>query len=770
MSSVLPAAPKRARSPKLPLSGAGQALAPASAHANLNAVANAAAASFAALTAKLDYLDAADTEQVRRAYRFADEAHLGQVRHSGEPYITHPIAVAAQCAEWKLDAQALMAALLHDAIEDCGVTKAELIERFGAPVAELVDGLTKLDKLQFHTREENQAESFRKMLLAMARDVRVILIKLADRTHNMRTLGDVAKEKWQRIAAETLDIYAPIAHRLGLNQTYRELQDLSFRHLQPWRYSILTKAVTKARNRRRDLIQKVQREVESLFLHAGMAVRIAGREKTLHSIYRKMDDKRLSFAQVTDIYGFRVITPTVTDCYTALGLLHQLYKPVPSKFKDHIAIPKLNGYQSLHTTLVGPSGVNVEFQMRTDAMNVVAESGVAAHWLYKASEPGSAAANRLGTKWLQSLLDIQDETRDAAEFWDHVKIDLFPDAIYVFTPKSRILALPSGATVLDFAYAIHSNVGDRAVSARINGAPVTLRAELKNGDVIEVVTDDLSAPSPQWLSFVRTGRARSKIRHHLKTLAQVESQGLGETLLVQALRSEGLNRLPDDDETNHALWERLLRFTGNRSRADLLTDIGLGKRIAGIVAKRLVGLLAEQGTRPDALLISRERFTTNESTGQGVVFLDGSENASVSYARCCRPIPGDTIMGYLGRGEGLVVHATECAVAKRLLYKDSERFINVEWADEPVRAFEASVVVTVNNGKGVLARVAAAFATAEADITHVDMGDEAAQETHDLRFVVAVRDRNHLDAVLQAVNRIASVQRALRVRPANSAA
>src|SRR5205085_4747767 len=381
------------------------------------AAANAAAASFAALTARLDYLDPAEVDQVRKAYRFADEAHLGQMRASGEPYITHPIAVAAQCAEWKLDVQALMAALLHDAIEDCGVTKPELIERFGAPVAELVDGLTKLDKLQFNTREESQAESFRKMLLAMARDVRVILIKLADRTHNMRTLEDVPREKWARISSETLDIYAPIAHRLGLNATYRELQELAFRYLQPWRHAILSKAVSKARSRRRDLIQKVQKEVEADLHAAGVKVEIAGREKTLYSIYRKMEDKHLSFAQVTDIYGFRVIVPTVLDCYKALGVLHQMYKPVPGKFKDHIAIPKVNGYQSLHTTVVGPSGVNVEFQMRTHPMHVVAESGVAAHWLYKASDLQPDSTDRLGTKWLQSLLDIQYETRDAAEFW-----------------------------------------------------------------------------------------------------------------------------------------------------------------------------------------------------------------------------------------------------------------------------------------------------------------------------------------------------------------
>ncbi len=472
------------------------------------AAANAAAASFASLTENLDYLDAASIEQVRQAYKFADKAHLGQLRSSGEPYITHPIAVAAQCATWKLDAQALMAALLHDAMEDCGVTKADLLERFGPQVAELVDGLTKLDKLQFNTREENQAESFRKMLLAMARDVRVILIKLADRTHNMRTLSDMPRTKWGRIASETLEIYAPIAHRLGLNQTYRELQDLSFRHLHPWRYATLSKAVNKARNRRRDLIQKVQAEVDAAFARIGMKARLAGREKTLYAIYQKMDTKHLSFAQVTDIYGFRVIVSSVTDCYTALGVLHQLYKPVPGRFKDHIAIAKLNGYQSLHTTLVGPSGVNIEFQMRTEEMHVVAEAGVAAHWLYKAENAEGGTAERLGTKWLQSLLDIQNETRDAAEFWDHVKVDLFPDAVYVFTPKSQIMALPRGATVVDFAYAIHSNVGDRATAAKINNEQVPLRTELKNGDVVEIITAPVSTPNPAWLGFVRTGRAR----------------------------------------------------------------------------------------------------------------------------------------------------------------------------------------------------------------------------------------------------------------------
>jgi GTP pyrophosphokinase len=719
--------------------------------------------SFAGLSAKLDYLSASDVEQVRQAYRFADEAHLGQLRGSGAPYITHPIAVAAQCANWKLDAPALMAALLHDAMEDCGVTKVELIERFGSPVAELVDGLTKLDKLSFTTREENQAESFRKMLLAMARDVRVILIKLADRTHNMRTMGDMPRAKWGRIAQETLDIYSPIAHRLGLNEIYRELQELSFRYLLPWRHAVLSKAVAKARSRRRDLLQKVQREVEATFAAHGMLVRISGREKALYAIYRKMHDKHLSFAQVTDVYGFRVLVPEVTDCYTALGLLHQLYKPVPGKFKDHIASAKVNGYQSLHTTLVGPAGINVEFQMRTEPMHLVAESGVAAHWLYKVNKPQDSAQERLGAQWLQSLLDIQDETRDAAEFWDHVKVDLFPDAVYVFTPKSHIMALPRGATVIDFAYAVHSNVGDHVTSAQINGETVPLRTELRNGDVIAVETDPTSTPNPAWLGFVRTGRARSKIRHYLKTRAQSESQDLGEKLLAQALRAEGFTQLPALDATHRHSWAKLLHFTGSKNRNELMTDIGLGKRVASIVAKRLVGLLADLGERPDPLLISRERFTAHETLSQGAVVVDGSDNASVQYGSCCHPLPGDNIVGYLGRGEGLLVHTAECHVAQRLKHKDSERFIAVEWSDEPVRSFESSIVVTVLNGKGVLASVASAITTAQADIKLVSMSDEVSgQQATDLRFLIAVQDVTHLDSVLGALQRLPSVSSARR--------
>ena len=727
------------------------------------AAVNAAAASFATLIKGLDYLNPEQIELIRKAYRFADQAHLGQKRSSGEPYITHPIAVATQCAEWKLDTQALMAALLHDCMEDCGVSKLDLVETFGSPVAELVDGLTKLDKLQFTTREEGQAESFRKMLLAMARDVRVILIKLADRSHNMRTMSDMPRSKWARISGETIEIYAPIANRLGLNQTYRELQDLSFRYLRPWRQQVLEKAVTRARNRRKDLMKKVQVEVEQLFEKAGLPVKIFGREKTLFSIYKKMLSKHLSFAQVTDIYGMRLILPGITDCYTALGLLHQLYKPVPGKFKDHIAISKVNGYQSLHTTLVGPSGINIEFQMRTEAMHVVAEKGVAAHWLYKSEDPHSENAERLGAQWLQSLLDIQHETLDAPEVWDHVKVDLFPDAVYVFTPKSKIMALPRGAPVVDFAYAVHSKVGDRTQGVRINGEMAPLKTELKNGDVVEIITSAEPNPNPAWLSFVRTGRARSKIRHYLKTMAQKESLDLGDKLLTQSLRAEGIEKHPNDVAITPNIWEKILRFTGNKNKEELV-DIGLGKRVASIVAKRLTSLLAETGEKPNALLISQERFASTETLSQGDVIVDGSENASVQYARCCHPVPMDPISGYLGHGEGLVIHQSSCAVAQRLKHKDSERFIYVEWSDEPVRMFDAPLTVTVKNAPGVLAKVANAISMAEADITHVNMAEEViAMDTIDLKFTIAVRDLNHIESVLKSLRRTSCVTNAKRI-------
>jgi GTP diphosphokinase / guanosine-3',5'-bis(diphosphate) 3'-diphosphatase len=729
------------------------------------AASDAAAASFATLTHKLEYLDAADIKRVRDAYRFADEAHLGQFRVSGEPYITHPIAVAGLCAEWKLDAQAIMAALMHDAMEDCGISKAELIERFGAPVADLVDGLTKLDKLQFSTREESQAESFRKMLLAMARDVRVILIKLADRLHNMRTMDAMAAAKRTRIAGETLEIYAPIAHRLGLNQTYRELQELSFQHLRPWRQAALSKAVQKARGYRRDIVERIQHEVEKGFAQAKLPVQVFGREKTLFSIYSKMREKHLTFAQVNDIFGFRIVVATLAECYMAMGVLHQLFKPLPGRFKDYIAIPKANGYQSLHTTLVSPLGTAVEFQIRTEQMHAVAEKGIAAHWLYKTGGAQVQDAQRLGAMWLQSLIDIQDETHDANEFLEHIKIDLFPDAVYVFTPKSKILALPRGATPVDFAYAIHTDVGDHTVAAKVNGEPVALRTELRSGDVVEIIGTPGARPNPAWLNFVRTGRARSKIRHYLKNMEQEESQDLGEKMLAQALRAEGL-KLPGAEAADAALWQQLTRWSGNKTREDLFTDIGLGRKIATIVAKHMARLMAEHGTRPDALTLTMGRYASDDTApSQGLVLIDGSEGASVQLAPCCRPIPGDAIVGYLGRGEGLVVHTAECSVGKRLFERDSEHWMGVDWAEQPVRAFETAVTLLVRNGKGVLAQVAQAVSEAEADITHIDMGDEPAAETTELQLLLSVRDRLHLADVMRTLKRSSMVLRVARVKP-----
>ncbi len=725
---------------------------------------------FAALTSKLSYLSKAEHRQVREAYKFADEAHLGQFRADGQAYITHPIAVAGLVADWKLDVQAVMAALMHDAMEDCGVTKAELIQRFGAPTAELVDGLTKLDKLHFSTREETQAESFRKMLLAMARDVRVILVKLADRLHNMRTLSAMAPDKRSRIARETLDIYAPIAHRLGLNQIYRELQDLSFAQLYPWRHAALSKALARARGTRRDIVERVQAEVEKAFASARLKVQVYGREKTVYSIFRKMREKHQPFSSVNDLFGFRIVVPQIADCYAALGVLHQLYKPVPGRFKDYIAIPKANGYQSLHTTLVSPLGTPVEFQIRTEPMHAVAESGIAAHWMYKTR--GSAAraddAQRLGATVLQSLIDIQDDTRDAAEFLEHVKIDLYPEAVYVFTPKSQILSLPRGATPVDFAYAIHSDVGDHCVAATVNGEAVALRTELKSGDVVSITTAPGARPNPAWLNFVRTGRARAKIRHHLKTMEHEESRALGERLLAQSLRGEGLLMPSADpnDETAAQIWQQLTRWSGNRNRSELMVDIGVGRKIASIVAKRLAHLMAERGgDRPDAVTLSMRHFGADtDAVPQGHVVIDGSEAASIQLAACCHPIPGDDIVGYLGRGEGLTVHTADCSVAKRLFERDRERWLPVEWAEQPVRPFDAVVSVLVRNGKGVLARVAGAVSATETDITHIDMGNERAGETTELKLTLAVRDRQHLADALRTLRRAPAVLRVARVK------
>ncbi|HJV88369.1 MAG TPA: bifunctional (p)ppGpp synthetase/guanosine-3',5'-bis(diphosphate) 3'-pyrophosphohydrolase [Noviherbaspirillum sp.] len=699
-----------------------------------------------------EYLSPSDMKKVKEAYRFSDERHLGQIRKSGEPYISHPIAVAEICADWKLDAQAIMAALLHDVMEDTAVKKDELIERFGAQVATLVDGLSKLDKIEFQSQIEAQAENFRKMLLAMARDVRVILVKLADRLHNMRTLGFMIPEKKRRIARETMEVYVPIAHRLGLNNIYRELQDLSFAHLYPLRYRTLSKAVKAARGNRREVVSKIMESVKNTLAATGIPAQVYGREKTLYGIYRKMRNKHLSFSQVLDVYGFRIVVDSFANCYVALGTLHALYKPMPGKFKDYIAIPKLNGYQSLHTTLIGPYGTPVEFQIRTQEMHRVAEAGVAAHWLYKDEEASLTDLQQRTHAWLQSLLDIQKQTGDSAEFLEHVKVDLFPDSVYVFTPKSTIIALPRGATVLDFAYTIHTDIGDQAIAARINHEQAALRTELRNGDIVEIITAPSSRPSPNWLTFVRTGKARSAIRHHLRTINLAESTELGKRLLAQALAALQIDPvLPD------SVLEKLQNESSAKSLDELYADIGVGKRMATLVARHIRGMMESDPALSLPPVIESSRKLDP-------VAINGNEGVSVQLAACCQPIPGDGIIGQLRRDQGIIVHAIDCDVAKRQHAKEPDRWIELVWDKELTRRFDCRIKVLVANEKGVLARVAAEIGESDANITYVGMDDDREALMKLLRFTVQVEDRIHLARLMRNVRRIRGVARILRER------
>ncbi|SHI21417.1 RelA/SpoT family protein [Pollutimonas bauzanensis] len=710
-------------------------------------------ASLAPLTKVIShYLSPKDVERVKEAYRFSDQAHLGQFRASGEPYISHPIAVTEICAGWKLDADSLMAALLHDVIEDQGVTKQELAEKFGADVSEIVDGLSKLDRLEFATKAEQQAESFRKMLLAMARDVRVILIKLADRLHNMRTLGAVSPEKRRRIARETLDIYTPIAHRLGLNALFRELQDLCFQAIHPNRYQVLYKAMMAARGNRREVLGKISDAVRVALPAAGIEAEVSGREKSLYSIYAKMTEQKKSFSEVLDIYGFRVIVHTLPECYLALGTLHQLYRPVPGKFKDYIAIPKLNGYQSLHTTLVGPYGTPVEFQFRTRDMDHVAEEGVASHWLYKEDNVTLNDLQKRTHQWLQSLLDIQSQTGDSGEFLEHVKVDLFPDAVYVFTPQGKILSLPRGATPVDFAYTIHTDIGNQAVASKINGEFAPLRTELKSGDAVEIITSPASRPSAQWLNYVRTGRARSEIRHYLRTVKLEESVAFGQRLLNQAFDQLHLPHPADDDPD----WEKLAKSSGASSREEILADIGLGKRLAAVVARRFAPENAILATTAAA-------FDDLASANSAPILIHGNEGQAVQLAPCCGPLPGDAIIGGIRLGHGLVVHMEECAVAQRQRAREPERWIPVLWDTNTARHLSTRLDVTVINERGVLGRLAAEITEADSNIMHLTMQDDAAS-TGLLHLTVQVDSRKHLAQVIRAIRHVPQVQKIVRLK------
>ncbi|GBG13971.1 guanosine-3',5'-bis(Diphosphate) 3'-pyrophosphohydrolase [Novimethylophilus kurashikiensis] len=697
------------------------------------------------------YLKQEDIDQVMAAYRVGAAAHEGQFRKSGEPYITHPVMVACILADLHLDPQALMAALLHDVVEDTPLTKQQLAEQFGKTVAELVDGVSKLDKIEFQTATHAQAENFRKMLLAMSQDVRVILIKLADRLHNMRTMDAMAPEKRRRIARETLDIYAPIANRLGLNSIYQELEDLSFQHCYPMRHRVLLQSVMAARGNRKEVVGKILNEIRDRLASQGMDAEVTGREKHLYSIYRKMLEKTHSFSQVFDIYGFRVIVKDTPTCYLALGALHGLYKPIPGKFKDYIAIPKANGYQSLHTTLFGPFGTPIEIQIRSQEMHNIADAGVAAHWLYKSSDAELSALQQQTHQWLQRLLEIQSESSDSVEFLEHFKVDLFPDEVYVFTPKGKILALPKGATAVDFAYAVHTDIGNRCVAVKINQELAPLRSELHNGDHVEIITAAHAKPNPVWLNYVVTGKARSHIRHFFKTIQSEESALLGERMLNQALRA--LHAEPS--QIDNARWEKLLRDYGVKSKQEILTDIGLGKRLNVMVARQLLAFAETPAAAKEG----------KEGRPLGSITIRGTEGMAVQFAKCCRPIPGDPILGFINKGKGLVIHTHDCpAIAK--FRHDPEKWLDVEWDPDTRRLFNVNLRLAVANQRGVLAKVAAAIADAGSNIDNVGMeeGDDSAYTN--MHFTVQVENRIHLAHLMRRLRAIPEVVRINRIKGA----
>jgi GTP diphosphokinase / guanosine-3',5'-bis(diphosphate) 3'-diphosphatase len=695
------------------------------------------------------YLKPADIAKVEAAFHMAEAAHEGQVRTSGEAYVTHPLAVSTILAQWHLDPQALIAALLHDVVEDTPTTKDDIEKQFGKAVADLVDGVSKLDKLQFATLEEAQAENFRKMLLAMARDVRVILIKLADRLHNMRTLDAVPAAKQERVAKETLEIYSPIANRLGLNAVYYELEDLGFKYMHPNRFKVLEKAVKSARGNRREVIGKIMEAMKNRLSEFHLEAHVHGREKHLSSIYKKMQEKHISFSEVLDIYGFRIIVKDMPACYVALGALHTLYKPFPGKFKDYIAIPKANGYQSLHTTLFGPYGTPIELQIRTGDMHKVAEAGVASHWLYKTNDAKDNSLSDVQQKthqWLQSLLEIQSGTGDALEFLEHIKVDLFPDEVYVFSPKGKIYSLPKGATPIDFAYAIHSDVGNRAIGARVDEESVPLSRRLKNGDRVEIVTDKAGRPNAAWLNYAATGRARSHIRHYLKATQLSESVELGELLLIQAVRT--LNFDPNDIGKIH--WKRLLKGDHATTKEEVLTEIGLGKRLAIVAARKLFALVDLEAP---------------EHQAQHAVVIRGSEDMAVLFAPCCRPIPGDPIIGQIKGGQGLVIHTHDCPTIHPFK-SDPDKWIDVQWDPAIDRLFKVDIRILVTDARGVLARLAAEIASADSNITHVQMDDAAFDDTRysTLKFTIDVKNRMHLASVMRQLRGLPEVVRLTRLK------
>ncbi|MDH3338380.1 MAG: bifunctional (p)ppGpp synthetase/guanosine-3',5'-bis(diphosphate) 3'-pyrophosphohydrolase [Gammaproteobacteria bacterium] len=685
------------------------------------------------------YLPPDQIRTVMRAYEFGATAHDGQKRQSGEPYISHPVAVAQELADMHLDAQAIAAAILHDVVEDTEASIKDIEAEFGAEVAALVDGVSKLDQIQFRSRAEAQAESFRKMMLAMIEDIRVILVKLADRLHNMQTLDAMPAKKKARIARETLDIYAPIANRLGINRFKVELEDLGFRHLYPLRYRVLDKALRRSKGNQRQIVKKISEEFEKTLAAEGIDADVIGREKHLFSVYRKMLEKKRLLSDVVDVYGFRIIVDDVNDCYKVLGLVHGLYKPMPGRFKDYIAIPRINGYQSLHTTLFGPKGQPLEVQIRTRHMDRVAESGVASHWQYKAEEKTDATPQRRARDWLANLAELQ-RSGTSEEFLESVKVDLFPDKIYVFTPKGDIKPMPKGSTTIDFAYAVHTDIGNRCVAAKIDRRLVPLRTELQNGQTVEIITARGARPNPNWLAFVRTAKARTAIRNHMKTMRSSESVDLGKRLLDRSLKDLDSSLRKVGKVRMKAAIDELDLNTNE----DLFEQIGLGERLAPLTARLLLG--------------ENQKGESDADTASLVIA--GTEGMVVSYARCCHPIPGDNVMGYLSSGRGVVIHRNKCGNLS-VFRKQPEKWIAVSWEKEIDREFSSQIHVDTQNKPGVLAEIAATIADSGSNIEQVSVLGRH-EDCSVLSFLLQVKNRQHLAQILRSVRKMPNVIRVVR--------
>jgi len=693
------------------------------------------------LIAKLEnYLPPDQVERVQQAYEFGAAAHRGQKRLSGEPYISHPIAAANILADLHVDAETIIAAILHDVIEDTPTAKEQIAEQFGKDVAELVDAVTKLDQIKFKSRQEAQAESFRKMLLAMVRDIRVILVKLADRTHNMRTLDAMPLPKRRRIALETVDIYAPIAERLGLYGIKLELEELGFKALYPQRYRVIERELKRARGNQKQFVGKIAEALRTAIARSGVQATIEGREKHLYSVYKKMRKKRVPLNEIVDVYGFRIVVDSVDTCYRVLGVVHGLYKPMPGRFKDYVAIPRVNGYQSLHTTLFGPNGVPIEVQIRTEDMHKVAQSGIAAHWKYKSGErEGGSAQHDRAREWLNQLVQIQ-EGGNSEEFLESVRVDLFPDKVYVFTPRGEILRLPRGATAVDFAYAVHTDVGNRCVAAKVDRRLVPLRTPLRNGQTVEIITAKGAAPNPAWVNFVVSAKARAAIRHYLRSLKRSEAIELGRRLLNQALGEFSLTLKKVTD----AQLGPVLSELGMKDADELYERIGLGERLAPLIARRLLPAPA----------------TATQSGDAGPLVIAGTEGLVLTYARCCFPIPNDAIMAYLSSGRGVVIHRESCGNLAGFR-KQPDKWISVSWQRNLDRLFSSEIRVEVANKMGVLAAVAASIAGTETNIDHVSLVERDV-DTSTLIFELQVRNRKHLARVMRTIRTMPDVLRVHR--------